>query len=91
MTDPNFIYYLADVCTSLKFFAFLFGMISLFLTGIGGTHLIDDEMYKAKILFFPGLIILIVCCLILIFVPSGSTVLEMYNMPRTLKSMFLGL
>lgn len=84
MTDPNLIYYIADVCTNLRFFAFLFGMISLFTTSMCATSFIGSEMPNARPFFIPSLILLIVCCLLLIFIPEKSTVLKMYGLPPTL-------
>lgn len=84
MTDPTFIYYIADVCTNLKFFAFLFGMIGLFTTAMCAISFIDEEMQSARPFFIPSLILLIVCCLLLIFIPEKSTVLKMYGLPPTL-------
>ena len=84
MTDPTFIYYIADVCTNLRFFAFLFGMFSLGASMMSATSFVDPEMQNARPFLIPSLILLIVCCLLLIFIPEKSTVLKMYGLPPTL-------
>lgn len=84
MTDPNFIYYIAEICTNVKIFSFIFGILSLGASAMGAISFIDEEMQSARPFFIPSLILLIVCCLLLIFIPEKSTVLKMYGLPPTL-------